>query len=128
MVEGLPAVMVVNRSLKGYSFCKDFPWCLRLAVAYRADAASGLPLAKEEGVLAAFEQNLFSLLKKNVNGHYAGHTSWRGTREFVFYLDEGSEAEEPLNLFAERQKRELEFELSRDPRWSLVAHYFDYKD
>lgn len=124
----MPAVMVVNRSLKGYAFRKEFPWCLRLVVAYRANTENGLPLPKEERVLEAFEQNLFGLLKKHVNGHYVGHTDWSGTREFVFHVDEGSEAEDPLNEFAERQKRELEFALGNDPRWELSTHYFDYRD
>lgn len=128
MLEDLPAVMLVNRSLKGYPFCKEFPWCLRLVVAYRADSTSGLPLPKEERALEAFEQNLFGLLRKNVNGHYIGHTSWRGSREFLFYVDEGGEAEDPLEAFADTQKRELEYALEEDARWTHATHYFDYTD
>lgn len=120
--------MVVNRSLKGYAYRKEFPWCLRLAIAYAADSATGQPLPKEERMLEAFEQNLFGLLKKSVNGHYVGHTTWGGSREFVFYLDDGGEAEEPLEGFAQAQKRELELSLDEDVRWEQAAHYFDYRD
>lgn len=119
--------MIVNRALKGYPFRRDFPWCVRLAVAYRLDTDTGLPLPKEEKLLEHFEQKMFSLFKKTVNGHYVGHTSWRGSREFLFYVDEGGDLEEPLQSFAETEKRELEFAIEKDEKWLQASHYFDYQ-
>ena len=128
MIDGLPSAMVVNTALKKYPYAADYPWNLRVSALFKAEKTSGHPTEAEEKVLAGFEKSLFAAVKKAGTLHLLGHTSWSGSREWNFYLDDPAVVDAALAkwLNAQPEWRHVEYEIAADSGWRNVEYYFDY--
>lgn len=127
-MDGLPSVMIVNTALKGYAATDDFPYHVWVAMGYNStEAEQGLPTPKEERTLSSIEDALLAAVRKGSSGHYIGHTSWNGVREFHFYVDDPDEVEERLAKVAEQQHRPVQLEINEDSAWAGVDYFFDYE-
>lgn len=124
--EGLPSVMIVNESLKGYQFKSTFPWHLHVRILMKETNAAQLPTRKEAQVLNEMEDEMSAALGKVCRFRYIGRTSWKGSRELFFYLDSPQAAQKVLRALtsAKPARRELEYGISADKTWSKVAYFF----
>ncbi|MGE9295350.1 MAG: DUF695 domain-containing protein [Puniceicoccales bacterium] len=128
VIDGLPTEMIVNTALKGYDKRGDFPFHVWVAVGYRGtEETAGLPTPKETRSLEALEDTLLAAIRKAGEGHYIGQSSWNGTREFNFYVDDPELTDERLEALATPQKRPIHYEICEDPTWQRVEFFFDYE-
>lgn len=126
-MEGLPTTMIVNRALKDYREKADFIFHVWVAVGFQSsDADLGLPTQKEMRALDSLEDALLAAIRKAGEGHYIGNTTWSGTREYHFYVDDPEAVDERLEKLAEAQRRPIQYEISEDEAWDHVAHFYDY--
>jgi len=126
-IDGLPSEMVVNTALKGYARRDAFPYHACIVAGFRAgDETAGLPGPKEARALDALENALLAAVRKAGQGHYVGQTTWNGSREFNFYVDDPEAVDERLEALASSQGRPIQYEICEDPAWQRVEFFFDY--
>lgn len=126
-MDGLPSIMIVNKSLKGYPNREEFPYHVWVSVGYRSsDELQGLPTEKEARALDSIEDALLAAVRKSAGGHYIGQTTGNGVREFNFYVDDPEPVDIKLESIGEQQKRPIQYEICEDDAWNRVEYFFDY--
>lgn len=124
-LDGLPTEMIVNTALKDYAEREDFPFHVWVSIGFQANG-SGLPTDKEARGLETVEDAVLAAVRKAGAGHFIGRTTWNGTREFNFYVEDPEAADERLETLGAGQARPFVYEICEDPAWQRVDFFFDY--
>jgi hypothetical protein len=136
--EGLYSIMMLNHSLKYYSYKEEYPWNLKIIVDLVDRNEQGLPTHTEADILNNFEDKIVELLSGVCQFHFIGRTTWNGERTLMFYLNEPEYAHDKLQDLIEEVEiikksssqivREFEYTLQEDPEWLFVKDYYNYDD
>lgn len=128
VIEGLPAVMVVNHALKNFALKGEFPCHLWVDVEIEDAGEVGLPDGAEAQVLNELEDELHGRLKEACVVLFVGRMSWNSRRELFYYLNDPEAAHQTLQaIIADEPKREFQYEMSKDSEWERVNFMYDYE-
>ena len=128
MLEGLPAVMIVNDALKNHSLKGEFPWHLWIEIEIENAGEVGLPDGAEAEVLNELEDEIHGRLKEACDVLFVGRMTWNSRRELFFYLDDPEAAHQTLQaIIAGEPVREFEYEMREDSGWEKVGFMYNYE-
>ncbi|QHL88949.1 DUF695 domain-containing protein [Nibribacter ruber] len=118
--------LMVNQSYKNYEFKKEYPWYLWVDIEVREKNANGHPTSNEATHLNNLEDEIDAELKKVCGRHYLGRTTFEGTRELLYYVDDPEKANAVLQKLASNPNsiRQFQFKIEEDKEWSKVAYLF----
>jgi hypothetical protein len=112
----------INKAYDKYPNKALFPWYTIINIHLQDQNENGHPTESEAEVLNKLEESISHFLKKGRVIHFIGRVIRPGERDLLYYLDSRKfEQEETKNFFnALNEIRPLNFEIRKDPKWSLV--------
>jgi len=123
--EQLPAIMVVNSSLKTFEPKEVFAWNLSIIIQFDDLNNNGMPKKEETDLLLPFEETVDSKLKgrnKNKpNALFLARITWNGTRELIYRVYDPEMVNTYLQkvITSKKYPREFDFRMEYDEKWSL---------
>ena len=123
--DGLPAIMVINSSLKTFEPREVFSWNLSILIQFDELNDNGMPKKEETDLLLPFEETMDTELKGNdknkPNSLFLARVTWNGTRELIYRVYDPEIVNTYLQNTIESKKypREFDFRMEFDEKWNL---------
>jgi hypothetical protein len=96
-----------------------YPKKLTIAWDYGDNGSTGMPTPEGNLEMEAFEERLLEALEKSNHAFAVAVVTTAGSREWVFYTQDGKESARRLNeTFANEPRRPLRLEMVNDPKWA----------
>ncbi len=141
--EDLPAVLLINEALDGFSGKEAFPWHLRIFMQINNANNKGMPSPKESHKLFDFAEEIEGKLKSKtskdgaLNSLFVARETWNGWVIVDFQIHDPEIADNVLKNLIKETNEELqkssdiedspvkwEYKMAADPSWSKTQHYF----
>ena len=122
----LPAIVVVNATLREFAHRDIFPWHLSVIIEPQELAERGMLTNEECTVVDAVGDEIEAAITGNRNGLFLARETSKGERELSFRVHDPGIADNSLRQIIARgsQKREWEFLMKEDAGWTLAEPFF----
>ena len=122
-VDELPTLLVLNKSLKFYTFTKRYPYLLQMRLTLKNIGENGLPIGNTDE-LYLIEDIIYQEVYKKGKGHFIATETYNGKRDMFYYADSKETMDEALKLLStEYWTCEVEYSVDYDPFWIGVEKY-----
>ncbi len=124
--EGLPAIALINRAYKRYSFTSEYPWHVEIEIAMQDTTDLGLPTSAEADALNALEDYLEEEMTKAGAFHQIARQTWNHVRMIDYYVEVGPAAKSLLSRLADSGSttRPFTVKVEHDDDWSICEGFF----
>lgn len=129
--EGLPAIGVINQSLREFEPKIVFAWHLSLIIDFEGLADNGMPTRDERDVVDAFGDSLDAAFKgedrDKPNALFLARITWNKTRQLLFRVYDPEPPHQYLSQMIEAQShpRQFDYRIENDPDWEFAAWYLN---
>ena len=120
--DGLPAVVVVNESLKPETERERYPWLVTITLPIEEPNEMGLCDEAESERLGEIEDRLLENLKPQ-DYRYLGRITWNGFRDVLLYVADADDARGRLTQGLEEAPA-VTLQRTHDPDWHEYLQFF----
>ena len=127
-IDGTPAVIVVNTSLRKFKAKDVFGWSLSLVMKYNDLADNGMPTHEESNLVYDYLEGLSKEIigdSVHPNALYLARVTWNGTCEVIWQVNNPKPVHEFLQRIIEDKSypREFDYKMEYDAKWKNVSWF-----
>jgi hypothetical protein len=127
-LEGKPAVIVVNTSLRKFKPKDIFGWSCSLIMNYKEFTESGMPTSEESEFVYQYLEGLSKQIigdPVHPNALYLARVTWGGTCEVIWQVNDPKPVDGLLKGIIESGSypREFDYRIEYDAKWNNVSWY-----
>jgi hypothetical protein len=117
----------INKAYDNYPNKALFRWYAIINIDLQDKNENGHPTDREAEVLIKMEESILDFLRRGRTVHFIGRVTRRGERDLLFYLDNRKFDSAETQAFFDSLNaiRPLNFEIQKDPKWSLVKSFIN---
>ena len=124
-IEELPMLLVLNKSLKHYSFSKNFPYLLQMTLTLKNIGENGLPNTNTDE-LYLIEDIIYQEIYKKEQGHFVATETYNGKRDIFYYANSKKLVENALSMLPlEYDSCDVHYSLDYDPFWIRINRFME---
>lgn len=126
--KGLPAVVVLNKSLRGFNYKSIFGWACTIRIMLKVLAENGMPTYEESCIALDFFDSLDSTIKGNdvhPNALFVSRITNDGILEANWQLNDPGIVDKQLQsiIKGKTYPRDFDYEIRYDEEWDRIKWY-----
>lgn len=130
--DGMPAIIVVNTSLRKFKHKELYGWTCSLVIKFKETAMNGMPTMDESNFIYNYIEELDKTIKGDSdqpNALFLARITWNGTCEIIWQVKDPDIVHEYLGgiITNKNYPRELDYRIEFDKKWDRVSVYNNIK-
>jgi len=122
-IDGLPSLLILNKSLDYYEYTYEFPYLLALTLTLKNIGENGLPQGNVDE-LYLIENIIYQEISKEKNGHFIATETYNGKRNLFYYAKREESLEKALDMLPiEYDSCEIDYSINYDPFWAKTDRF-----